>query len=63
MSTSVWNWRGAGEAAMVRELRDFARKFAPTLLCIVETQIDGDRVEALSGTLGYDNAYAVSSQG
>ena len=63
MSTMCWNCRGAGKAAAVRELRDFARQFAPTLLCIVETQIDGNRVEALAGTLGYDNAYAVSSQG
>jgi len=63
MSTMCWNCRGAGKAAAVRELRDFARQFAPTLLCIVETQIDGNRVEALSGRLGYDNAYVVSSQG
>ena len=48
---------------MVRELRDFARKFAPTLLCIVETQLEGSRVEVLVGTLGYDNGYAVISRG
>ena len=48
---------------MVRELRDFARKFAPTLLCIVETQLEGSRVEVLAGTLGDDNVYVVSSRG
>ena len=32
-------------------------------MCVVETQIEGARVEALAGTLGFDNSYAVSSQG
>ena len=52
-----------GNAATVQELREFARKFAPTLLCIVETQIEGSRVEALAGTLGYDSSYVVDSRG
>lgn len=63
MSSFCWNYRGAGNVVIVRELHDFAGKFAPTPLCIVETQIEGARVEALAGTLGYDNAYAVDSQG
>ena len=42
---------------------DFARQFTPTLLCVVETQIEGARVEALAGTLGFDNSYVVDSQG
>ena len=52
-----------GNAATVQELRDFARMLAPTLLCIVETQIEGSRVENLPSTLGYDNVYAVDSEG
>lgn len=63
MSTFCWNCRGAGKPSTIRELRDFARKFAPTVLCIVETQISGARVEALASTLGYENSYAISSQG
>ena len=63
MSVLGWNCRGAGKAAMVQELRDLVRKFAPTLLCIVETQLDRVRVESLAGTLGFDNAFVVSSQG
>ena len=63
MNALCWNCRGAGKPAAVRELRDFAKKFTPTLLCIVETQIDGERVEALAGTLGYDSSLAVDSQG
>ena len=63
MSTFCWNCRGAGNTATVQELRDFTRKLSPTLLCIVETQIEGSRVESLAATLGYDNAYAVDSEG
>lgn len=63
MSILSWNCRGAGKAATVRELRDIARNFAPTFLCIVETQIDRSRVQNLAGSIGYDNGYAVSSQG
>ena len=63
MSILSWNCRGAGKAAIVRELRDLARNFAPTLLCIVETQIDRSRVESLAATFGYDNAYAGDSEG
>jgi exonuclease III len=63
MSTFLWNCRGLGNAATVQELRDFAREFAPSILCVVETQIHKSRVESLAGTLGYDNAFAVSSTG
>jgi hypothetical protein len=42
---------------------NFARKFAPTLLCIVGTQIEGDRVEVLASSIGFDNSYVVDSQG
>ena len=63
MSILSWNCRGAGKAATVRETRELVRKFAPTLLCIVETQIDRVRVENLASSFGFDNAFAVSSQG
>uniref|UniRef100_A0A8R7UFR7 Uncharacterized protein n=1 Tax=Triticum urartu TaxID=4572 RepID=A0A8R7UFR7_TRIUA len=32
-------------------------------MCILETQLESARVEALAGTLGFDNSYAVISQG
>ena len=63
MSVLSWNCRGSGNAATVRELHGFAEIFAPTLLCIIETQVDRGRVESLAATFGYDNGYAVSSQG
>ena len=63
MSVLCWNCRGAGKPATVRELRDQAKQFAPTVLCIVETQISATWVEGLASTLGFDNGYAVSSNG
>ena len=52
-----------GNAAIVQELHEFTRKFAPTLLCIVETQIEGARVESLASSIGFDKSYAVDSNG
>jgi exonuclease III len=63
MSTFIWNCRGLGNAATVHELRDFAREFAPDILCVVETQVHKARVECLAQSLGYDKAFAVSSSG
>ena len=63
MSCLSWNCRGLGNAATVGELRNLAKKYAPTVLCVLETQIHKSWVELLKGTLGYDNSFAVSSSG
>jgi hypothetical protein len=63
MSYICWNCRGAGNASTVRELREIAKNFAPTVLCILETQIDKARVESLASSVGFDNAYAINSVG
>ena len=63
MSLLCWNCRGAGKPATVRELRDLTRQFAPSIACIVETQLEGSRVENLAGTLGYSKKFAVSGSG
>lgn len=62
MSILSWHCRGADNAATVQKLHEIAKKFAPTMLFIAETQIDGARVEMLAGTFDFDNAYVVSSQ-
>jgi exonuclease III len=62
MSCASWNGHGVGTVATVRELRDFAKTYAPTVLCVVETQVHRARAEGLRGTLGYDKAF-VSSAG
>ena len=63
MSLLCWNCRGAGKPATVKELRDMTRQYAPSILCILETQIEGSRVENLSSTLGFNKSYVVSSRG
>ena len=63
MSLLCWNCRGAGKPATVRELRDLTRQLAPSVLCIVETQIEGSRVENLAGSLVFKNSFAVNSYG
>ena len=63
MSIICWNYRGVGKASTVRELREIVKNFAPTLLCILETQIDKVRVESLATSIGFDKGYVVSSVG
>ena len=63
MSLLSWNCRGLGNAAIVKELRDMAKNYAPTVLCVLETQVHKARVEGLKSTLGYANAFAVNNLG
>jgi exonuclease III len=63
MSCLSWNCRGLGSAATVKELRDLARRVAPTVLCVLETQVHKARVENLKSTLGFDCSFAISSAG
>lgn len=58
-----WNCRGIGNAATIRELRYLVNKFAPSILCVVETQVAKDRVLCLTRTLGFHDCYAVDSDG
>ena len=63
MSAASVNCRGLGNHATVRELRDFVKKYAPTILCVVETQLHKVSVEKFAPTLGFDKAFAVSRSG
>ena len=63
MSALSYNCRGAGSDATVRELADLARRFKPTIFCVLETQLNKVRVEGLARRLGYDKSFAVSSSG
>jgi exonuclease III len=55
--------QGVGNASTVQEPRDFVVKFAPSILCIQETQISRTHVEALASTFGFNHAFAVDSDG
>lgn len=48
---------------MVQELRGLVEACAPTVLCIVETQIAKYRVEGLAGSLGFSSSFGVGSSG
>jgi hypothetical protein len=63
MSCISKNCRGLGSDATVHELRDLVKRFKPTDLYVVETQLHRSRVEALASNLGYDQGFAVSSTG
>ena len=63
MSTLSYNCRGLGSDATVREVSDLARRFKPTVLCVLETQLHKNRVEGLARRLGFDRSFAVSSSG
>lgn len=63
MSLIGWNYRGAGNVATVRELHDFARRFAPAVFGVVETQTSKSRAEALGSSIGYDSSFAIGSSG
>lgn len=63
MRIFCWNCRGVGNTATVRKLHEFTNRFAPTMLCIMETQTLKSWVESLVFSLGYDNCFAVSSSG
>ena len=63
MNLLCWNCRGIGNAPTVQELHELANKFAPRVLCLVETQISGARAENLKSTLGYDCSFAVDASG
>src|SRR4051812_9006406 len=63
MSVICWNFRGLGTPATVREVRDLTNKHAPSVLCLVETQLQKARAELLCQSLGFNKTFAVSSSG
>jgi exonuclease III len=63
MSCLSWNCCSLDNAATIKELCDLAKMVAPTVLCVLETQVHRAWVEGLKTTLGFDNAFAVSSSG
>jgi len=63
MSCLSWNCRGLGNVATIKELRELAKDVAPSVVCVLETQVHKTRVEGLKQALGFDNSFAVSSSG
>jgi len=63
MSCLIWNCRGLDNAATAKGRRDLAKKVAPAVLCVLETQVHKARVESLKSTHGFDRSLAISSAG
>ena len=57
------NCRGIGDPATVCELRNLVELSSPSILCLVETQLQKNRVEGLHFLLGFDFSFAVGSRG
>jgi hypothetical protein len=63
MSCLSVNYRWIGNDPTVRELRGFVKQMDPALLFVMETKIEGKRVENLKSTLGFAGGFAVDSVG
>ena len=57
-TAAVW-----GNPATVHEVRDLTAKFAPTVLCLVETQLPSACAEILAQSFGFDKSFAIGSSG
>ena len=63
MNSVGWNCRGAGDPATVREVKNLVASVAPSILLLVETQVGKRRMENLSSSFGFNNCFAISSEG
>ena len=63
MNCLSWNCRGLGNPETVRELRKVVKQESPSLLFVMETKIQGKRVESLKNLLGFTGCFAVDSNG
>ena len=63
MRTLCWNCCEIGNPVTVRELKELIRECAPEVVCLAETQLCKQRVEGLTGVLGYDGCYVVGNSG
>lgn len=63
MNIMCWNCRGMGNPSLVRQLRKWCSKFAPSLLFLSETFVNKTIVEDLKDRFGFQNAFGVASRG
>ncbi|CAM8933405.1 unnamed protein product [Rhodiola kirilowii] len=63
MKTLCWNCRGLGHPRTVRCLTELVRFHKPQVVGLIETKMDGKRVEAVRRKIGFSYGLAVDSQG
>jgi hypothetical protein len=61
MSVLSTNCHGIGGVATFREIRVLVKRYASSILCVVETHMHKISVENLSHSLGFDKSFAISS--
>lgn len=58
-----WNCQGARNALTIQKLREYTRKFRPSILFLSETLSSAHHISFLQSSLGYDNSFAVPRNG
>ncbi|XP_019163182.1 PREDICTED: uncharacterized protein LOC109159537 [Ipomoea nil] len=63
MSIISWNCRGLGNQTAVQVLADLVRSKRPSVVYLIKTFVDKQRMETIRVQLGYDNVFTVDADG
>ncbi|CAM8966334.1 unnamed protein product [Rhodiola kirilowii] len=63
MISLSWNCRGLGGAATVRALANLVRIYKPSLIGVMETKAEKERMEQVRRQLGFDCGFSVERKG
>ncbi|CAM8909274.1 unnamed protein product [Rhodiola kirilowii] len=63
MSALSWNCRGLGGAATVRALANLVRAHKPSVVGVMETKSEKNRVEQVRRQLGFESGFSVERKG
>lgn len=63
MNCLAWNCRGLGNPRAVRCLGELLKTHKPTVVFLIETLVDKNRMEGLRRKFGYDSCFAVDVRG
>lgn len=63
MSMLSWNLRGLGNHRSVQVLKDLLHFKRPKIVFVMETKINGARLNYICDVLGFNNFFAVDSIG
>ncbi|CAM8914848.1 unnamed protein product [Rhodiola kirilowii] len=63
MKTLCWNCRGLGQPRSVHSLAELVRSNKPSIVALIETKIEGRRLEGIRRRLGFANGFSVDREG
>ena len=58
-----WNCRGLGNSRAIQNLREIIRSQRPSLIFLIETLVDDEKIEQLRIQLGFDGKFVVNRVG